>query len=41
VKAADYWGVFFDMQEGVKKAFDKYGGSIPFPQMDVHMQGAN
>ncbi|MEX1132284.1 MAG: mechanosensitive ion channel domain-containing protein [Flavobacteriales bacterium] len=41
VKAADYWGVFFDMQEGVKKAFDKNGVSIPFPQMDVHMQGAN
>ncbi len=41
VKAADYWDVFFDMQEGVKKAFDKHGVSIPFPQMDVHMQGAN
>jgi len=41
VKAADYWGVFFDMQEGVKKAFDRNGVSIPFPQMDVHMQGAN
>jgi small conductance mechanosensitive channel len=41
VKAADYWGVFFDMQEGVKKAFDRNGVSIPFPQMDVHMQGAD
>ncbi len=41
VKAADYWGVFFDMQEGVKKSFDKNGVSIPFPQMDVHMKGAN
>ena len=41
VNATDYWGVFFDMQEGVKKAFDKHGVSIPFPQMDVHMQGAN
>jgi small conductance mechanosensitive channel len=41
VNAADYWAVFFDMQEGVKKAFDKNGVSIPFPQMDVHMQGAN
>jgi small conductance mechanosensitive channel len=39
VKSADYWGVFFDMQEGVKKAFDRNGVSIPFPQMDVHMQG--
>lgn len=39
VMSADYWGVFFDMQEGVKKAFDRNGVSIPFPQMDVHMQG--
>ena len=36
VKAADYWGVFFDMQEKVKKEFDKENISIPFPQMDVH-----
>jgi small conductance mechanosensitive channel len=41
VMSADYWGVFFDMQEGVKKAFDRNGVSIPFPQMDVHMQGAD
>lgn len=37
VNAADYWGVFFDMQENVKKAFDKEGISIPYPQQDVHM----
>ena len=36
VKAADYWGVFFDMQEKVKKEFDKENISIPFPQMDIH-----
>lgn len=41
VNAADYWGVFFDMQEGVKKAFDRNGVSIPFPQMDIHMQKAS
>jgi small conductance mechanosensitive channel len=41
VNAADYWGVFFDMQEGVKKAFDRNGVSIPFPQMDVHVQGVD
>lgn len=40
VNAADYWGVYFDMQERVKKAFDKNGVSIPFPQMDVHMQAS-
>lgn len=38
VNASDYWGVYLDMQEKVKKAFDAEGVSIPFPQMDVHMQ---
>ncbi|MEM9836981.1 MAG: mechanosensitive ion channel family protein, partial [Bacteroidota bacterium] len=27
----------FYMQENVKKAFDREGISIPYPQMDVHM----
>jgi len=36
-KTEDYWGVFFDMQEAVKKTFDSEGISIPFPQQDVHM----
>ena len=35
--AADYWGIFFDMTENVKKLFDKEGISIPFPQTDVHV----
>lgn len=35
--AGDYWGIFFDMTENVKKAFDKEGISIPFPQTDVHV----
>ena len=38
-KQADFWGVFFDTQEKVKKAFDEAGVSIPFPQMDVHQAG--
>jgi len=37
VKAEDYWGVFFDMHESVKKTFDKRGISIPYPQQDVHI----
>jgi len=37
VNAADYWGVYFDMQESVKKTFDQQGVSIPYPQQDVHM----
>ncbi|MFW6268410.1 MAG: mechanosensitive ion channel family protein [Marinilabiliaceae bacterium] len=38
--AADYWGIFFDMQETVKKEFDKQGIHIPFPQRDVHLYQA-
>ena len=37
VNVADYWGLFFDMQERVKLEFDKQGISIPFPQQDVHL----
>ena len=33
----NYWDTFFYMQEHVKKAFDAEGISIPYPQMDVHM----
>ncbi len=36
-KASDYWGIYFDMQEKVKMAFDQEGISIPFPQRDVHL----
>ena len=35
--SANYWGIYFDMQEKVKLEFDKQGISIPFPQRDVHM----
>jgi small conductance mechanosensitive channel len=35
--SADYWGIYFDMQEKVKLEFDKEGISIPFPQRDVHL----
>jgi small conductance mechanosensitive channel len=37
VTAADYWGVYFDLTENIKKAFDANGVSIPFPQRDVHI----
>lgn len=36
-KVPDYWDVYFYMLEEVKKAFDEQGVSIPFPQMDVHL----
>lgn len=39
-KAEDYWEVYYDMIENVKKAFDENGISIPYPQVDVHtLQG--
>ena len=37
VNSADYWGVYFDITEQVKKNFDEQNISIPFPQRDVHM----
>jgi small conductance mechanosensitive channel len=39
--ACDYWAVYFDMHENVKKEFDRQGISIPFPQNDVHLFKAN
>ncbi len=37
VNAADYWGVYFDMNENVYKTFEKYDLNFPFPQMDIHL----
>ena len=37
VKGEDYWDVFFAMNELFYKNTDKHGLSIPFPQMDVHL----
>jgi small conductance mechanosensitive channel len=36
-KTSDYWGLYFDLTERVKLAFDAEGVSIPFPQRDVHL----
>jgi small conductance mechanosensitive channel len=40
VKAEDYWGVFFDLNENIYKTFNKEGLHIPFPQMDVHVHNS-
>lgn len=37
-KTEDYWTVYFEINENVKKAFDKTGIEIPFPQLDVHVK---
>lgn len=33
----DYWGVYFDNLEAIKKALDANNISIPFPQTDLHL----
>ena len=35
VDAADYWDVYFDMLENIKKAFDANGISIPYQQVQI------
>jgi small conductance mechanosensitive channel len=37
VANADWFGVKTSLTENIKKAFDRRGISIPFPQRDVHM----
>lgn len=37
VKSGDYWDVKFDLTEQIKIAFDENGITIPYPQMDVHL----
>lgn len=38
VNNADYWDVFFDMNETVKERFDAEGIEIPYNQLDVHIK---
>lgn len=33
----DFWNLKFDLLENVKKEFDKENITIPYPQLDVHM----
>lgn len=40
-KPTDYWTVYFDVYEAGKLALDKAGVTIPFPQMDVHLNKLN
>ena len=37
VNSGDYWGVYFNLTEQIKKRFDAEGISIPYPQSDVHV----
>ena len=38
VKSDDYWAVRADLTEKIKLAFDENSISIPYPQMDVHLE---
>jgi small conductance mechanosensitive channel len=37
VASENYWNVYFDTTEKIKKRFDQEGITIPYPQQDVHM----
>ena len=41
VKPADYWEVYFDMNEKFYKNAGKHSINIPFPQMDIHLDKIN
>ncbi len=36
-RTEDYWQVKFEITEQIKRRFDQAGVSIPYPQMDVHL----
>lgn len=36
--SGDYWTVYFDLLESIKKEFDEKGISIPYNQLDVHIK---
>lgn len=38
---ADYWAVYFDLNENIKKAFDEAGVTIPYPQRDIHVHNVS
>lgn len=37
-KSEDYWDANYALKERIKQLFDKYEISIPYPQMDVHIE---
>ncbi|MCK5002605.1 MAG: mechanosensitive ion channel [Gammaproteobacteria bacterium] len=40
-KSGDYWDIYYDTHENIKLTFEEAGISIPYPQMDVHMDKVN
>ena len=37
VKSADYWPVYYDMQQRIYELFNREGINIPYPQRVVHI----
>lgn len=37
-KTPEYWDVHFELTESIKLALDENNITIPFPQMDIHLQ---
>ncbi len=37
VKSDDYWDIYFQTLENIKKTFDKKGLNFPYPQRDIHL----
>lgn len=37
VNTADYWGVYFDLNEKIKNRFEEVGIGIPYPTMDLNV----
>ena len=38
VKSADYWPVFFAVNDAIYKQLPEAGFHFPFPQMDIHIK---
>jgi len=41
VKSEEYWDAYFGMLEAIKLALDANGITIPYPQMDVHLDSTD
>lgn len=39
VNSADYWDVYFDINQAIYKTFNEKGIDFPFPQLTVHQAG--
>lgn len=40
-KTENYWNLYFELNENVKKAFDNNGIEIPYRQLDIHLRNNN